>query len=192
MEIYTAPLPAAAPVHGPYCRSVDTVRAPGYTLAGHIKPPSMSTLLEPLAGQLAGGRTARISQTLGANQDITQKAIGAALPLLLGALAKNSANREGADALHRAVVKDHDGSILGDLDGYMGRPSRVDDRMAVGAPEPEATFYTVVSGDSLSKIAKAQYGDPMKYPVIFEANQPMLKDPDKIYPGQVLRIPALK
>ncbi len=70
--------------------------------------------------------------------------------------------------------------------------ARVDDRLQVGKPEPEATFYTVVSGDSLSKIAKAHYGDPMKYPLIFEANKPMLKDPDKIYPGQVLRIPALK
>ncbi len=70
--------------------------------------------------------------------------------------------------------------------------ARVDDRLQVGKPEPEATFYTVVSGDSLSKIAKAHYGDPMKYPLIFEANTPMLKDPDKIYPGQVLRIPALK
>jgi nucleoid-associated protein YgaU len=46
-----------------------------------------------------------------------------------------------------------------------------------------------VKGDTLSKIAKAQYGDAMKYPVIFEANRPMLADPDKIYPGQVLRIP---
>ena len=43
----------------------------------------------------------------------------------------------------------------------------------------------------MSKIAKAQYGDPMKYTEIFEANRPMLTDPDKIYPGQVLRIPAL-
>ena len=56
-------------------------------------------------------------------------------------------------------------------------------------PEPAATFYTVVSGDSLSKIAKKHYGDASKYPVIFDANRPMLKDPDKIYPGQVLRIP---
>lgn len=52
-------------------------------------------------------------------------------------------------------------------------------------------FYTVVSGDSLSKIAKEFYGDPMKYPEIFEANKPMLKDPDLIYPGQVLRIPGV-
>ncbi len=63
---------------------------------------------------------------------------------------------------------------------------------AFNAPEaPVATFYTVQKGDSLSKIAKAHYGDAMKYPVIFEANRPMLKDPNKIYPGQSLRIPNL-
>lgn len=58
--------------------------------------------------------------------------------------------------------------------------------------EPEAQFYTVQKGDYLSKIAKNFYGDPMKYPIIFEANKPMLKDPDLIYPGQVLRIPPLQ
>ncbi len=68
----------------------------------------------------------------------------------------------------------------------------VDDQLEVEAPEPEATYHKVVAGDTLSKIAKAVYGDPMKYPVIFEANRPMLKDPDKIYPGQVLRIPPLE
>ncbi len=58
--------------------------------------------------------------------------------------------------------------------------------------EPEQTiFYTVKSGDTLSKIAKEHYGDAMKYPVIFEANTPMLSDPDKIYPGQTLRIPSI-
>ncbi len=67
----------------------------------------------------------------------------------------------------------------------------VDDRMSVVTPEPEATFYEVKSGDSLSKIAKHVYGDATKYNVIFEANKPMLKDPDRIYPGQMLRIPAL-
>lgn len=54
----------------------------------------------------------------------------------------------------------------------------------------QANFYTVKSGDTLSKIAKDFYGDAMKYPVIFEANTPMLSDPDKIYPGQTLRIPT--
>ena len=55
-----------------------------------------------------------------------------------------------------------------------------------------AVFYEVKSGDTLSKIAKEHYGDAMKYMKIFEANQPMLQDPDKIYPGQVLRIPPLE
>ena len=77
--------------------------------------------------------------------------------------------------------------VLGNTQGV----ARVDDRLVVEVPEPAATLYTVKSGDSLSKIAKEHYGDAMKYPVIFEANQPMLKDPDKIYPGQVLRIPPL-
>lgn len=76
---------------------------------------------------------------------------------------------------------------VGNVEGV----GRVDDSMTVGNPEPESVFYTVVKGDSLSKIAKAQYGDGSKYPTIFEANKPMLKDPDLIYPGQVLRIPAL-
>ncbi|MDH3254129.1 MAG: peptidoglycan-binding protein LysM [Acidobacteriota bacterium] len=68
---------------------------------------------------------------------------------------------------------------------------QVDDQLEVETDEPEATYYTVQSGDSLSKIAKQQYGNAMKYPHIFEANKPMLSDPDKIYPGQVLRIPPL-
>jgi nucleoid-associated protein YgaU len=67
--------------------------------------------------------------------------------------------------------------------------ARVDDRLEVSAPEPEARYYTVVKGDTLSKIAKAEYGDANAYPAIFEANRPMLTHPDKIYPGQVLRIP---
>ncbi len=73
--------------------------------------------------------------------------------------------------------------------------ARVDDQVTVeapvaeAAPEPAATLYTVKSGDTLGGIAKAHYGSAGKYPVIFEANKPMLKDPNKIYPGQVLRIP---
>ena len=69
--------------------------------------------------------------------------------------------------------------------------SAVNNLMTVDQSAPEAKYYTVVSGDNLSKISKAQYGDPNKYMVIFEANKPMLQHPDKIYPGQVLRIPPL-
>ena len=74
---------------------------------------------------------------------------------------------------------------LGNVNGV----ATVDDQMSVTNAGSEADFYEVKSGDSLSKIAKAFYGDPMKYKEIFEANQPMLKDPDLIYPGQMLRIP---
>ena len=61
------------------------------------------------------------------------------------------------------------------------------------APQPqpadEASFYTVKSGDTLSKIAQQFLGSANRYNEIFEANRPMLKDPDEIYPGQTLRIP---
>lgn len=76
--------------------------------------------------------------------------------------------------------------------GNVAGIATVDDRISVVTPAPEAQFYEVQSGDSLSKIAKKYYDDAMKYPVIFEANKPMLEHPDKIYPGQVLRIPALE
>jgi len=62
-------------------------------------------------------------------------------------------------------------------------------QLEVANPEPESTLYTVKSGDTLSKIAKQFYGNASKYPVIFEANKPMLTDPNKIYVGQNLRIP---
>ena len=74
---------------------------------------------------------------------------------------------------------------LGNVEGV----GSVDDQLSVLNPEPQAVFYTVQSGDSLSKIARAQYGDAMAYNRIFEANQPLIKHPDEIYPGQVLRIP---
>ena len=98
--------------------------------------------------------------------------------------------------------------------GNIAGVSRVQDNLIVGTPPDDATeavkemqehavmekdvageqqwdsqTYTVQSGDTLGKIAKQFYGDAMKYPKIFEANQPMLDNPDKIYPGQVLRIP---
>jgi len=61
---------------------------------------------------------------------------------------------------------------------------------AAGAGAPGgARVYEVVSGDSLSKIAKRFYGDAAKYPKIFEANRDQLKDPNVIQPGQTLKIP---
>ncbi len=69
----------------------------------------------------------------------------------------------------------------------------VDDQIKVEkedtSQDADKQFYTVKSGDSLSKISKEVYGDANKYNQIFEANRPMLDDPNKIYPGQVLVIP---
>ncbi len=110
--------------------------------------------------------------------------------------AKDTATRE------KAVL------IAGNIEGI----GSVDDRIRVTSSTPAAVSaitptstagtatpaadgqwtsrtYTVKSGDTLSKIAKEMYGEASKYPQIFEANKPMLKDPDKIYPGQVLRVP---
>ncbi len=73
--------------------------------------------------------------------------------------------------------------------GNVASVSSVNDMLTVAEPTPEAKYYTVVKGDTLSKVSKEFYGSPNKYSAIFEANKPMLSHPDKIYPGQVLRIP---
>jgi nucleoid-associated protein YgaU len=62
---------------------------------------------------------------------------------------------------------------------------------AVVAEPPASRMYTVAKGDTLWAISEEMYGNGAKYQAIFEANTPMLKHPDKIYPGQVLRIPNL-
>ena len=69
--------------------------------------------------------------------------------------------------------------------------TKVVNNIAVATPQTGSGFYTVKSGDSLWKIAEAAYGHGhgAKYQEIFDANKPLLKDPDKIFPGQVLRIP---
>jgi nucleoid-associated protein YgaU len=74
--------------------------------------------------------------------------------------------------------------------GNVAAVAKVDDLLTVASPsEPESTYREVKSGDTLSKIAKEAYGDANAYMKIFEANKPMLSNPDKIYPGQKLRIP---
>jgi nucleoid-associated protein YgaU len=81
-------------------------------------------------------------------------------------------------------------TTAGNIEGV----EKVVDQLTVAQGEEvpvETNFYDVKPGDNLSKIAKEMYGDPNKYPVIFEANKPMLKHPDKIYVGQKLVIPSI-
>jgi nucleoid-associated protein YgaU len=73
--------------------------------------------------------------------------------------------------------------------GNVAGVAAVNDQMTVEQPVDESQYYTVKSGDSLSKVAKEFYGNANAYMQIFEANKPMLSHPDKIYPGQTLRIP---
>jgi len=83
------------------------------------------------------------------------------------------------EALEKAVL------LAGNVKG-------VEKVMAVtvkAADEPRVEYYEIASGDSLSAIAKKFYGNAMQYPRLFEANKEVIKDPDKIYPGQKIRIP---
>jgi nucleoid-associated protein YgaU len=86
------------------------------------------------------------------------------------------------------------GNVEGVIDVYANkmtiRPPAGGEAKKEEAPvEEPVEFYTIRSGDTLSKIAKQYYGDAMKYPRIFEANREVIEDADKIYPGQRIRIP---
>ena len=85
----------------------------------------MSSILEALAGQLAGSNLRQLSQQLGTDEGQTQKAVAGALPMLLGALAQNGSNRGGLESLAGALDRDHDGSVLDDLGGFFGGSSPV-------------------------------------------------------------------
>ena len=75
--------------------------------------------------------------------------------------------------------------------GNIAGVGSVEDQITVSGPVvAAATFVVVKKGDTLSAISKTVYGDANLYNKIFEANKPLLSHPDKIYPGQTLRIPA--
>jgi hypothetical protein len=82
----------------------------------------MDTLTQQLLQQLAGGAASQIGQKIGADEQTTNSAMAAAIPLLVSALAKNASEPAGAQALHQAVANDHDGSILDNMEGFLGNP----------------------------------------------------------------------
>jgi hypothetical protein len=82
----------------------------------------MDTLTQQLLRQLAGGAVSQIGQKIGADEQTTNSAMAAAIPLLISALAKNASEPTGAQALYQAVAKDHDGSILNNVEGFLGNP----------------------------------------------------------------------
>lgn len=89
---------------------------------------------------------------------------------------------EAADA----ATKERVILAVGNVDGV----ETVDEELTIATDDgSESEMYVVEAGDTLWAIATAAYGDGNRYPEIFEANKPMLSDPDLIFPGQVLRIP---
>ncbi len=87
----------------------------------------MDSLIGMLTQQLGAQAVGQIAKKLGADQGMIGKAITAALPMIIGALAKNASNKRGAESLANAIERDHDGSILGNLGGYLGGPQATKD-----------------------------------------------------------------
>lgn len=79
----------------------------------------MASILETLFKQLSGGGMKQLSQQIGAEQKQTEEAVSTALPTLLAALSRNASKSEGASALLGALQRDHDGSVLENLAGYL-------------------------------------------------------------------------
>ncbi|HEX4956173.1 MAG TPA: DUF937 domain-containing protein [Thermoanaerobaculia bacterium] len=83
----------------------------------------MSQLLDDLMGQLGGSGLDQIGAAIGVDRQGAASAVQSALPLLLGALANNTATEDGAASLYNALGRDHDGGILDDLMGFLGGAS---------------------------------------------------------------------
>ena len=113
----------------------------------------------------------------------------------------DSLNLPGAEKVNINVADDGTATVTGDVGsqedkekilvavGNVTGIGQVNDSVTVTQSGVESRYYTVKSGDTLSAISKTVYGDANQYNKIFEANRPMLSSPDKIYPGQTLRIP---
>lgn len=143
----------------------DFVKSVGEKLFGDDEPPAADKLKQELDSHKLGTEKVEV-------EVVGDKAV------LKGEVADQS-------AFEKAVIAV--GNTLG-----VSKVEAGELKVASGAAK-DPVFYTVKKGDNLWKIAEAQYGKGKgaKHTVIFEANKPMLKHPDKIYPGQVLRIPEL-
>ncbi len=118
----------------------------------------------------------------------------AAIQAAKGHMEGSADEREGKLHFHGTVKTEAEANQIWDAIKTVAdwRNDVVADIKVVSAPAaPVAETYTVQAGDTLSKIAKAKLGDATAFMKIFEANRDLLTDPDKIKPGQVLKIPAV-
>ncbi len=91
----------------------------------------MDSILQTVLGQLSGDTLDGMSKQLDADNQSVERAIGMALPMLLGSLNRNASSADGAQALANALARDHDGSILNDLPRNLGRREVADDGLAI-------------------------------------------------------------
>lgn len=139
----------------------------------HADSTTPAAAAEPSAQSVASLLLHRIQQQNLNIKDLKVKYNGTTDTAEISGTAKTQADRE------KAII------AIGNVQNV----AKVIDNINIEEDAPESTMYTVKSGDSLSKIAQEVYGSSGEYMKIFEANKPMLTSPDKIYPGQVLRIP---
>jgi uncharacterized protein YidB (DUF937 family) len=117
--------------------------------------------------------------------------LGTLSKIILGGLGVAGATMAAKAVAGKFGHHEDDAPIMADSGSPMGSPSVAAPSATPTAADPaaQAQTYTVVSGDSLSKIAKHFYGDGNDWHKIFEANRDKISNPDVIHPGQVLRIP---
>lgn len=175
---------------------IDFIKDVGHKLGGEYggaQPAKSQPAAQPAAQHAQPAAQPQAAQASAADQD-RQKAAALFQRLQqLGLVSGDdvSVRLDGTKATLTGKVPSQDVKekivlVVGNSQGI----AQVDDQLQVLQAQPEATYYDVKSGDTLSKIAKQFYGDANRYHEIFEANRPMLKNPDEIYPGQKLRIPA--
>lgn len=82
----------------------------------------MNAITQIITQQLGGSAVSKIAQRLGISESTANTAVQIAVPLIVAALARNASQPQGAESLHDAVAKDHDGGIFDNLMGYLGNP----------------------------------------------------------------------
>ncbi|MFP3855162.1 MAG: DUF937 domain-containing protein [Anaerolineales bacterium] len=91
----------------------------------------MDSIIQILVGQLSGDTVGQISRQIGVDESKAQQAVGMALPMLIGALNRNTNDPSGAEALTNALKRDHDGSILNNLPQAVTRQETINDGQAI-------------------------------------------------------------